>query len=114
MTPTPIPIPGGVSLQAYYKVGNPGTPNDNSIRPQFEIFNAGKTSIALSDVTVRYWYIVDRQQSQSYWCDYATIGCSNITGQFVPLSPARSSADTYLEIAFTNGAGCLAPGASTG
>src|SRR5205823_2896404 len=59
MTPTPVPTPAGVSLQAYYKVGDPGSPNDNSIRPQLEIFNAGKTSIALSEVTMRYWYTVD-------------------------------------------------------
>ena len=82
--------------------------------PQFELSNTGKSSVDLSEVTIRYWYMLDIQQPQSYWCDYATVGCANISGSFVSLSSLRSKANTYLEIRFTNGAGNLAPGANSG
>ncbi|HCP73828.1 MAG TPA: glycoside hydrolase family 5, partial [Ktedonobacter sp.] len=51
---------------------------------------------------------------ESYWCDYAKVGCHNISGRFVPLTPPRARANAYLEIRFTNGAGSLAPGANSG
>jgi hypothetical protein len=65
-------------------------------------------------VTIRYWYTIDGSQAQTYWCDYATIGCNNIVGKFVPVSPTRPNADYYLQVGFTSGAGSLASGASTG
>jgi MYXO-CTERM domain-containing protein len=49
-----------------------------------------------------------------FWCDWTSRGCSNVTGQFVAVSPARVGADTYLEVGFTAGMGSLTPGQSTG
>ena len=112
-TPTAVPA-SPVALQAYYKVGNPGGATINQIMPQLELSNTGKSSVDLSEVTIRYWYMLDIQQPQSYWCDYAAVGCANISGSFVSLSSLRSKANTYLEIRFTNGAGNLAPGANSG
>jgi endoglucanase len=111
---TPIAVPDGPgSLQVYYKVGNPGVATTNQVMPQLELFNTGKSSVNLSEVTIRYWYTLDTRQAQSYWCDYAAVGCANISGSFVSLSSPRAKANTYLEIRFTSGAGNLAPGANT-
>ncbi len=112
-TPTALPT-GPVSLQVYYKVGNPGAATTNQVKPQLELFNTGKSSINLSNVTIRYWFTLDAKQAESYWCDYAKVGCHNISGRFVPLTPPRARANAYLEIRFTNGAGSLAPGANSG
>lgn len=116
---TPVPaspvVQGGpVSLQVYYKVGNPGDAATNQVMPQLELFNTGRSSVNLSEVTVRYWYTLDPMQAQSYWCDYAAVGCANISGSFVSLSSQRTKANTYLEIRFASGAGDLAAGANTG
>jgi hypothetical protein len=71
--------------------------------------------VALSTLTIRYWYTIDTVQPQTAWCDFATLGCSNIVESFVSVSPARTNADTYLLVGFASGAGNLAAnGGSTG
>jgi endoglucanase len=112
-TPTPAQN-SPVSLQVYYKVGNPGAETTNQVMPQLELSNVGKSVFNLSDVTIRYWYTLDTRQAQSYWCDYAVVGCNNISASFVSLSSPRARANAYLEIRFTSGAGYLAPGSNTG
>jgi hypothetical protein len=79
-----------------------------------EIVNTGTSAVVLSTLTIRYWYTIDTSQPQTPWCDFATLGCSNITESFVTVSPARSGADTYILVGFTSSAGSLAAGASTG
>lgn len=88
-----------------------GSMNSNQIRPQLQIKNNGNTTVDLKDVTARYWYKA-KNKGQNFDCDYAQIGCGNVTHKFVTLHKPKQGADTYLELGFKNGT--LAPGASTG
>jgi len=106
------PAAPSVSLKAQYAVGTTGT--TNGIRPLLKVVNTSAATVALSDVKVRYWFTKDGATSLSYWCDWAVVGSSNVRGTFASVSPARTNADAYLEIAFAAGAGNLAPNASTG
>jgi len=112
-TPTSTPTPG-VSVQLNYQDGTAGQVTTNTLRPDVQIVNTGTSSLNLSQITVRYWYTIDSNVPQTYTCDYATIGCGNITGGFVQVLPPRTEADYYLQIGYTSGAGSLAPGANTG
>nr|AGW99979.1 endo-beta-1,4-glucanase [Bacillus licheniformis] len=98
----------GISVQ--YRAGD-GSMNSNQIRPQLQIKNNGNTTVDLKDVTARYWYKA-KNKGQNVDCDYAQIGCGNVTHKFVTLHKPKRGADTYLELGFKNGT--LAPGASTG
>jgi fibronectin type 3 domain-containing protein len=110
---TATPSAPTAKLKAQYKAGYVGA-STNGIRPLLQIVNTGTTSVALSQVTVRYWYTKDGATAQSYWCDWAQMGQTNIVGTFKSVSPARTNADGYLELSFKTTAGNLAAGASTG
>lgn len=113
-TPIPTATSGGTSsLKVQYKAADTNA-GDNQIKPHLSIVNTGSSAVPLSELKVRYWYTIDGDKPQTYWCDYATIGCNNITGTFVKLSTARTGADYYLEIGFTSGAGSLVAGGQTG
>jgi endoglucanase len=105
--------PGAAILKARYRAANTSA-TDNQIGPHLELVNTGSTTVQLGQITVRYWYTVDGARPQTLWCDWTARGCSNLTGRFTTVSPARTGADTYLEIAFAAGMGTLAPGQSTG
>ena len=62
---------------------------------------------------MRYYFTKDGTQSQAFYCDYAQVGGSNVTSSFVAVSPAKTGADTYLEVGFLSGAGSLAAGGNT-
>ena len=48
----------------------------------FRIVNTTSTPVALSELTVRYYFTIDGARPLNYWCDWATIGCANVTGRF--------------------------------
>ncbi|HOJ78348.1 MAG TPA: cellulose binding domain-containing protein, partial [Bacillota bacterium] len=84
----------------------------NTVFPWFKLTNTGSEVIDLSKVKLRYFYTIDGEKPQNFWCDWSSAGNGNVTGTFVKLEPAQSNADYYLEIGFKSAAGQLKPGQS--
>lgn len=84
----------------------------NGITPKFKLLNSGDSNINLSDIKLRYYYTIDGDTTQSFWCDWASIGSENVISEFVKLENPVVGADYYLEISFTTSAGTLQPGQS--
>lgn len=100
---------GEVNLQMFN--GNTSA-TTNGIAPRFKLYNTGTSSLKLSDVKIRYYYTIDGEMQQNFWCDWSSAGTANVTGTFVKMDTATSSADYYLEIGFNEAAGELAAGDS--
>ncbi|WP_242867758.1 X2-like carbohydrate binding domain-containing protein [Clostridium sp. Marseille-P299] len=104
-----IVVSGDIKIQMFN--GNTSA-TTNGIAPRIKLSNTGTSAIALSDVVLRYYYTIDGEKVQNFWCDWSSAGSSNVTGKFVKLDLAKTDADYYLEIGFTSGAGTLAAGGS--
>ncbi|MDF2987927.1 MAG: xeg74 [Eubacterium sp.] len=84
----------------------------NTLNPKLKLINTGTTPVTLSNVKIRYYYTIDGEKAQSFWCDWSTAGSANVTGSFTKMPTAKTGADYYLEIGFTTGAGIIAAGDS--
>lgn len=105
-----VSVPAGdLTIQTFN--GNTSA-SSNGISPKFKIINTGDSAIQLSDVKVRYYYTIDGDNEQSFWCDWASIGSANVTSTFIKLDTPVTGADYYLEMGFTSTAGTLNPGQS--
>lgn len=100
---------GNIKLEMYS--GNTAA-NLNGIMPRYKLTNTGTTPIKLSDVKIRYYYTIDGENGQSFWCDWSNVGSNNVTGTFVKMDQATEDADYYLETGFTEAAGYLEPNQS--
>src|SRR5688572_26960276 len=96
-------------LKIQYRYGDTGT--DTKIKPEMKLVNPTTSAISLANVKIRYWFTADDAVAPSIFCDFATVGCANLTQSIVSVSPARTNADRYLEIGFTSAAGSIAGGA---
>jgi endoglucanase len=114
-TPTRTPTQGASSLKLQYRAADTNA-GDNQIKPHFNIVNTGTSAVPLSELKIRYWFTREGTAAQNFWCDYSAIpgSCSNLSGTFVQVSPARTGADFYLEVSFTAAAGSIAAGGQSG
>jgi aryl-phospho-beta-D-glucosidase BglC (GH1 family) len=107
VTATPTPLAGNIKIQFY---NQSTTAISNQIYPNIKLVNTGTSAITLANVKIRYYYTIDGVKAQTFYCDYASIGSSNVIGTFVAMDTVTTGADTYLEVGFTGGAGSLAAG----
>ncbi|MGA5142620.1 cellulose binding domain-containing protein [Streptomyces azureus] len=106
--------PDPPELKVRYRTGTPATAA--AAKPSFEVFNDTEKALPLSDVTLRYYFTADRAPGPSPYafnCVNAAFGCSHVAGRIVAMDKATDTADHYLEVRFTAGAGSLKPGANS-
>ena len=94
-----ITVKSGANLKAQYQAGTTASPTQN-IKPQTKIFNLGATTIALTDITLKYWFTSETTPANNgYTCDYALVGAGNITSSF-----GGTGTKHYLQVGFTSSA----------
>ena len=104
-----------VALKAY---NSTKSNTSNTIDPRIMLENTSNTTINLSNIKIRYYYTVDGEKGQTYYCDYAqqvtaSGSQSNITSSVTGAaqkSAVKTGSDYYLEISFSSNAGSLKPG----
>ncbi|MGG4146289.1 X2-like carbohydrate binding domain-containing protein [Paenibacillus algorifonticola] len=100
---------GAIKVQQY---NSTVTATSNTLNPRIKLTNTGTSAINMSDVLLRYYYTIDGEIAQNFFCDWSHVGSSHVTGTIVKLATSLTGADHYLKIGFTSGAGSLAAGAS--
>ncbi|MQY12600.1 hypothetical protein SRB5_27360 [Streptomyces sp. RB5] len=101
--------PGNGALKVQYKTTD-SSATDNAVRMTLQLVNTGSSAQSLNGVEVRYWFS-DSASSYTTWCDWAQMGCGNLT-QSVVANGSTAGADHYLKVTPTSGS--LAAGANTG
>jgi hypothetical protein len=89
------------------------TAQTEQIQPNIEILNTGAAAQDLATVTVRYWFTTDGSNSQAFSCDYASssstvapLACTGDpepTAMFVRLPTPTTTANAYMQLAFSGG-----------
>lgn len=106
--PTTSPVPTSGSLVVHYYPSS--TQNlSSSINSNIKLVNRGDTAVNLADVNLRYYYTIDGEKEQNFWCDWSNAGSVNVIGKFVKLTQPVYNADNYVVISFTGNAGMLMP-----
>jgi cellulose 1,4-beta-cellobiosidase len=104
----------GCTLQVQYQnATSPPEPTTATLRIRVDVLNNGTTAVSLANLTLRYWFTDQGGSGDKATCYYAQDGCATLTTKFVPVMPARTGADRYVEIGFASAA-ILAPGGHTG
>lgn len=106
-----VTVTGGGQLALRFFNANTAS-TGNMVYTRFLLVNNGTSAVNLSTLKLRYYYTIDGERPQNFWCDWSPAGTSNITGQFVKMTTPKTGADTYLEVGFASTAGSIAPGQS--
>ncbi len=109
-TPTSVPSVIQNELTLEEQSENQNT-TANQLQIALKLTNSSNSTIALNDITLRYWYTVDTPKVEVTVCDYATIECDNVQERIVKMQSPRLGGDEYLEISFSGGS--LVANAST-
>ena len=102
----------GCKIEVVYTCLATGTDSRNFV---VEAKNAGSMLVLFKELTLRYWYTADPTKEQELDCDTAEkLGCGYIVKstdpppkpqpKFVSVTPPRTKANEYVEIAIVQGA----------
>ncbi len=80
-----------------------------TIAPKYKLYNTGDSPIELQDVKIRYYYSIDGEREQNFWCPWSSVNKDNVTGTFVEKEIPALESDYYFEVGFTEEAGFLEP-----
>ncbi|MFE2282617.1 cellulose binding domain-containing protein [Streptomyces sp. NPDC059443] len=103
------PDPTGLAVR--YKTEGPS--KGAVAKPWLEVVNNSKETVALSDVTLRYYYSADDASAYGSNCVQSNIGCANVTTKITGVAAPGPTTSHYLQIGFAAGAGSLEPGKSS-
>jgi len=104
----PVGYPPG-ALRVKYRTANVAADTHDS-KPEFVIVNTGLWPAPLASMELRYWFTDDSQPLLDFHCDWAAVGCANLSGDF----GFADGGIGYLHLNFRPGAGWLGAGEDSG
>jgi endoglucanase len=100
-----IPTVGPINpdtLRVKYRTAN-AAQNSQDSKPEFIITNSGSTPVPLASIELFYWLADESNQPFGFHCDWAAVGCSNVSGEF----NTTDDGGQFLRLFFSPAAGVL-------
>lgn len=103
----------GITVQVNYKALStaPTTPEPDI---ELDIANTGTNPVDVDQLAPEYWFSEDSTSPLEFACDFAAIGCANVSATFLVGIGTPATADTEVVLRFAAGTGTLQPGQHTG
>ena len=103
------PLAAASGLRVRYHTSNPSDPTSDS-KPEFIILNTGQEPLSLERLELAYWFQDEPGRTYMFTCDWAMIGCENISGEFQLAADGANA----LRVHFKPGLQPLTPGQDSG
>jgi len=98
----PAPLPRSERVEVRYRNLDPD-PANQAILPGLDVINTGTVDLDARRLTLRYWFTPEGAQQLLGFCQYAEVGCPQVTARTGQVSPPRPGAGAYLEVGFSGG-----------
>ncbi|NLR77163.1 cellulose binding domain-containing protein [Chitinophaga eiseniae] len=99
-----------LGLTLKYRDGDNGQTFNNMAKPFLQLSSSDTSGIALDELEIRYWLTPENYTGINTWIDYASIGATKITTQYVPLATPYQRAWGYVQYRFLPEAGYVGTG----
>lgn len=103
----------GVTVQVDYRALSAAA-TTTELDIDLDIVNTGTNPVDIDQLVPEYWFSEDTTTPLQFACDFAAVGCANITASFREGIGTPATADTEVFLRFAFGTGTLAPGQHTG
>ena len=113
-TPSSRTLVVSSGLKVLYKDGDNAQVDNNNIKPFLTISNESGVAVPYSELTARYWITAENYAGINKWIDYAEMGNSKVSMNYVALDKPRQGALGYVEYQFNASAGNLNAGTNSG
>lgn len=98
----------GLTLK--YRDGDNGQTSNNMVKPFLQLSSTDTSDIPLDELEIRYWLTPENYSGINTWIDYASIGATKLTAQYVPLTAPYQHAWGYIQYKFLPEVGHLGMG----
>ena len=88
----------GVQLRVLH--ANRDAVANNAIKPHIRLVNEGNRSVALNEVTLRYWFSPEGSSPLNHVVEYAKLGKDQVQGAFYRAAVSTGGASDYFEVSF--------------
>ena len=103
----------GVTVQVNYKALTTA-PTTPELDIELDLVNTGTNPVDVDQLAPEYWFSEDTTTPLEFACDFAAVGCANVSANFRVGVGTPATADTEVVLRFEPAAGTLAPGQHTG
>jgi hypothetical protein len=103
-----------LDIRVRHQDGDNNKPYNNVIMPNLDVVNMSGIDIPYQELAIRYWFTPENYSGITTWIDYAELGSTNLSMNYISLSTPRAGANGYIEYRFNPSLANLVSGRDSG